>query len=157
MILYKHTCVHRERYGSQLKELIGDLFFLFEKLLLSFSLYKWSGDSNWPPVPTWYRVSQKELLFKKNLYKEVKIEIANLLEGVQKKLLVCFCFWNCPHVPTWYRVSKNVGHFSAANFSKILLQKVKTQYVHFGLYTNHFLLLWKILEEISRRSMLFNN
>ena len=34
---------------------------------------------------------------------------------------------------------------------------VKTQYVHFRLYVEYFLLLWKICEEISRWSMLFHN
>ena len=36
--------------------------------------------------------------------------------------------------------------------------KVKTQYVHFRLhYTNYFLLPWKIPEELSTRSMVFND
>ena len=35
--------------------------------------------------------------------------------------------------------------------------KVKMQYVHFRLHVNYFLLPWKIPEEVSRRSMLFNN
>ena len=37
------------------------------------------------------------------------------------------------------------------------LQCIQTQYMHFRLHTNYFLLLWKIPEEISRRWMLFNN
>ncbi len=40
---------------------------------------------------------------------------------------------------------------------KILPHKVKMQYVHFRIHTNYFLLPWKITEEISRQSVLFNN
>ncbi len=42
-------------------------------------------------------------------------------------------------------------------YALLLLHKVKTQCVHFRLHANYFLFAWKILEEISRRSMLFNN
>ena len=38
-----------------------------------------------------------------------------------------------------------------------LSRKVKTQYLHFRLHANYFLLPWKIPAEISRRPMLFNN
>ncbi len=39
----------------------------------------------------------------------------------------------------------------------ILPHKVKMQFVHVRLHASYFLLPWKIPEEISRRSMLFNN
>ena len=40
--------------------------------------------------------------------------------------------------------------------SVYLPHKVKTQYVHFKSHAEYFLLPWKMSEEISRRSMLFN-
>ena len=38
-----------------------------------------------------------------------------------------------------------------------LSHEVQTQYLHFRFHGKDFHLLWKILEEISRRSILFNN
>ena len=42
-------------------------------------------------------------------------------------------------------------------FSAVLPHKVKKQYVYFRLNASYFLLPWKIVEEIKRQSMLFNN
>ncbi len=63
--------------------------------------------------------------------------------------------WSLP-LSTW-----SVGHnpFKSAcprSTTSDLPPQVKTQYLHFRSHANYFLLTWKIPEEISRRSLLFN-
>ena len=55
-----------------------------------------------------------------------------------------------------YRFKKD-HNFMASGHAQDLPHKIEMQYVHIRLYANYYLFPWKIPEEISRQSMLFNN
>ena len=46
---------------------------------------------------------------------------------------------------------------NVVNVAQYLPHKVKTQYLHFRSYAEYFILSWKILELMSKRSILFHN
>ncbi len=69
---------------------------------------------------------------------------------------VCSCFWPKEFLTCDVCSRFFVQAILPQNIWAFLPHQVKTQYLHFR-HANHFLLLWKIPEEISRRSMLFHN
>ena len=54
----------------------------------------------------------------------------------------------------YYTYAALIGTINA--LSTVVPHKVKTRYVHFRSYAEHFLLPWKIPEEMSRQSMLLS-